>query len=330
MCDDDDFIRYHFGEMPPAEREAFEERLATDDEAAARYQELQACFNDAEAAAPDDRDEAAPTSLADRTCERLSAAAGSPAFRALGRPRGGRLVDWAFGSLAVLLVALAAIPAALASREAARRSACANNLREIGAALVAYSDGSRGFFPVIGPRGHAGMFAVQLADGGYIDRGVLEQCLICPSSPLADRIAEDRVRVIVPTMDELRIAHAHVFEPMRRVMGGSYAYRLGYVHAGTYTPVRNRRDCRAALMADAPNEAGATARNHGGCSQNVLFQDGRVRFTSGCWSADGTDHLFLNSLGEVAAGRTSRDTVLAPSWAGPGPIDAVFEVGLDR
>lgn len=317
MSEDEDFVRFHFEEMPPDERAAFRRRLDRDAALAQRYAEFCSCI------AGEEKPQA-PRGLADRTTSALEAVG----WR--GR-NASRLVDWTVGSAAVLLVALAVIPATLASREAARRAACADNLRQMSQALAAYSHDHRGYYPRVDPYGSPGLFAVSLADGGYLTRSQMRATLVCPSSMLADEIAKRRVEVVVPTIEELCTAPAVLTGPLLRVMGGSYAYRLGYLGVdGRYVPTQNRGDCRSALLSDAPPPGSVVGHNHGGCSQNVLFQDGSVRFCRGCWSPGGEDHLFLNARGRIAAGLSPRDVVLAPSWATDDAAGTLYRVGPNQ
>lgn len=323
MSCDDDLARYHFDEMAPAERRVFEARLAAEPELARELERFRRCAADVDAEDAIPRaSAAAPADLADRTCKLLGALGvdQSPA-KPCGKRRIGAL-DLCFGVGSALLLAAIIFPAIQMSREESRRAQCADNLRTIGHALFAYSERHGGYFPVIEPGEHAGMYAVSLADSEAIARDELQRRLLCPSSSLAQCVADGRAAVVVPTLEQVRLSHALLLERLRRVSGGSYAYRWGYLNEGAYVPVTNRSDGRAALLGDAPDDVFSTSRNHGGCVQNVLFQDGSVRAVSGCWAQSGEDHLFLNAMGRLDAGRTSRDTVLAPSWATLGPVDA--------
>ena len=75
------------------------------------------------------------------------------------------------------------------------------------------------------------------------------------------------------------------------------------------------------MFADAPSDqlTNLQSANHGGGGQNVLFQDGSVRYQKTCTLADlNNDHLFLNTDGKQEAGRGRDDTVLGRSEATPG------------
>jgi hypothetical protein len=105
-------------------------------------------------------------------------------------------------------------------------------------------------------------------------------------------------------------------------MGGSYAYRLGYVEGNRYHDIRNENQSRSPLMADAPSFqlAGFMSANHRGCGQNVLFQDQSVRYQTACMVPGREDHLFLNTAGIPAAGQGPLDTVLGRSEMTPGIV----------
>jgi hypothetical protein len=109
----------------------------------------------------------------------------------------------------------------------------------------------------------------------------------------------------------------------RRIMGGSYAYQLGYVEGDRYCAIRNEGLCRKAVLADAPSDQckNLQSANHGGCGQNVLYQDGSVCYEKKCTLSElDDDHLFLNDDGEEAAGLDRFDTVLGRSGATPGRV----------
>ena len=57
-------------------------------------------------------------------------------------------------------------------------------------------------------------------------------------------------------------------------MGGSYAYRLGYLDGPLYRPMRDNRKSFSPLLSDAPSPSAGRwqSLNHGGCGQNVRFE----------------------------------------------------------
>ena len=168
------------------------------------------------------------------------------------------------------------------------------------------------------------MFAVRLVDEGYIDAPQLVRLLVCRSSPLAEDIRTGRVVVRIPNVSTLRIMRGADLAMMRQSMGGSYAYRLGYVDGNRYYDIHSDGQARSPLLADAPSFqlAGFMSANHRGCGQNVLYQDQSVHYQTGCMVPGMNDHLFLNTAGIPAAGRGQYDSVLGRSELTPGIVPA--------
>jgi hypothetical protein len=106
-------------------------------------------------------------------------------------------------------------------------------------------------------------------------------------------------------------------------MSRDYGYHLPCMVNGRCLAVRDRNRSTFAIMADSPSPAldGEPSSNHGRQGQNILFEDGTVRFLRwedliyGC--ALLRDPLFLNDKGDVAPGEHPEDVVIAPFWARP-------------
>ena len=324
MCgeEDDLLVAYHFGELDAAAAAEVERRLQEEPELAARLSELRD-FLDAD---PDDEGVSThithwcgpPPGLADSTCEKIFTGACGVAEQASRRRFS--LLEVGAVAIAALLLGSITMPALQAARDHQRRLACGDNLRELGLALKSYSNAHHQRFPEIGIGQNAGLFAVSLREGGYLNDELLHESLVCPSSELANQVAARRAAVVVPSRAELMLAPLLVRDRLEHLMAGSFAYRLGYFdERGLYVVAPDRGSSRHALMADAPTRDGDGAlvsNNHGPCGQNVLYEDGHVEFQS-CWSPCVSDHLYLNHDNEVAAGRGSGDIVLAPSEARP-------------
>src|SRR5262249_41996420 len=98
---------------------------------------------------------------------------------------------------------------------------------------------------------------------------------------------------------------------------------LGYVANGECVAVRDRNRWAFAIMADSPSAAldGEPSGNHGRLGQNVLFEDGSVRFlrwedlTTGCVLLG--DLIFFNDDNEVAPGKQPDDAVIVHPGARP-------------
>ncbi len=269
-----------------------------------------------------------PPGLAARTCRAILPDRRRPAppLPSLGPcapaphwAHGLRFADLAVG-VAVFLAAVALIvPALQSSRFNSHILACQNKLRQIGVALTQYSDRNSGYFPVVPPRGElatAGIYAPVLLDHGWLTES---HQVVCPSSPLAEQ-----PQFRVPSLSEVRLAGGELKHDLRCRMGGSYGYTLGYVHDGVYRGTRNRRRPHFALLSDAPSFHMPQLQtvNHSGRGQNVLFEDGHVRFLQSPTAPGSSDHLFTNDEGLIAPGTHADDSVVVSSTASP-----LFDLG---
>ena len=325
-------VRYLLGELSADERQRLERELRQSPELRRELAYLRECLPSAEnsntaAAEP-------PSGLAERTVERISGWEQGAGSREQGSGIETRNPEpqtlnpqpyWSFVDLTVaggvlLAVSMLFLPAMRQSRDASRRTLCADNLQQIHGMLAVYSEQHGRYFPVVHQDDNAGIFAVMLVDDGIVSADELGRLVVCPSSPLGEEAAAGCVVVEVPTMAELRAASGRQLAELRRLMGGSYAYRIGYVEGQRYRNLRDNRCPHTPLMADRPNlqRADLKSTNHGGCGQNVLYQDGSVRYLKTCTLPNRDDHLFLNAEGEPAAGCNKFDTVLVRSEARPG------------
>jgi hypothetical protein len=232
--------------------------------------------------------------------------------------RAWRAIDIAAALACCVALAALIFPLINASRASSQITACANNLRELGVALTAYSEHHNGLFPQVPERGNlgaAGVFGPTLVDAGYLRD---PRTLVCPGSPLADR-----ADFHIPTLDELRAAKADRLKELQRDMGGSYGYALGYRDNGVYKPTRNLRRETFAIAADMPAEdlttcaEHQTSPNHGWSGHNVLLEGGRVVFLKNCHLDGSDDNIFLNDQNQIAAGCHINDAVIARSNARP-------------
>jgi hypothetical protein len=229
----------------------------------------------------------------------------------------------------LLMVAALMTPALFESRVAARRSMCQNNLQTFGAALFNYQEGRGHRLPPVESGESAGMYALKLVESGLLTREQLRQLLICPESPLADDVFAGRIAINLPSRRQLQLARAEQRARMIKLLGGSYAYRLGYYDGnGQYQDPSFTGEHGSPLMGDAPHftSAGVRSANHGGNGFNLVDQSLAVRFRTNCLL--GGDNLFTNVEGEQAAGLEPEDVVLGRSEIGrDGPV---IEIRLSR
>lgn len=263
-----------------------------------------------------------PTGLAERTCRMVLAepdrASPLPSLApCVVTPRwgqGARFADLAMGVAVFLAAAAVIVPAVQSSRFNAHILTCQDKLRQIGVALTQYSDRNDGYFPVVPPRGAlatAGIYAPVLLDHGLLTES---RQVVCPSSPLAS----DR-NFRVPHLSEVHLVHDTRGREMCEHMGGSYGYSLGHVRDGVYRGTRNLRRPNFAILADTPSPDMPELRsvNHSGKGQNVLFEDGHVRFLDSSSAPNSPDHFFTNDDGQIAPGTHPDDSVIVSSTTCP-------------
>jgi len=333
----DQLVRYLLGELNIQEQEQLEAELRDSPELQRELAYLQSCLSvgggdDVERPRATD----APTGLAERTLDRIcgdgpcdefprSAAAVAAAYDPPAGSPSWSLADLTVAGGVFLAMSMLFLPALRQSRDAARRTGCADNLRQFGVMLEGYSDQHGRFFPMVARNQNAGIFAVYLLEEEYAGPDELARLLLCRSSPLAEDVAENRLFIRVPTMCELAAASCKERCMWKRLMGGSYAYRMGYYDGDRYCAIRNERSCRKAILADAPSGGlnSSKCTNHGGCGMNVLYEDGCVRFQKEATAPEIVrDIIYLNDVGKEAAGLDRDDTVLGRSAAMPGQAPA--------
>ena len=316
----DQLIGYLLDALEPHERAAVERKLSQD---ASLRRELTLLQRSLAGLDADRGHYDPPEGLAQQTVEFVQTAAKIAALprmtpdlsASMGASR-WRIADLVVAAGVLVGASLLFIPAVSQSRYSTRVSGCQNNLRQLGVALVNYSESNDRYFPHVpskGPLAAAGVYAQTLVQSGFLDDPHL---IICPASALA----ENAHTFHVPTTEEMHAAEAPRLVELQREMGGSYGYTLGYVSKGRYRPTKNFGRSSFALMADTPKCAPAgdiVTDNHGGAGQNVLFEDGHVAHLTGRTSEGCGDDIFLNDQGEVCAGTHRDDAVIAPSPARP-------------
>lgn len=192
---------------------------------------------------------------------------------------------------------------------------CQNNLREYYQALQQYHQVHHTFPNVQRegePRNVAGLVVPML-----VDKKVLPQTVSvrCPGN--------GPPRFCTLTLDQLRAMPEAEFLQHAPDLLSCYSYSLGYVDKDVYFPAQLDADQHLnsllPLMADCPprDQGPGNSRNHGGGGQNVLFQDGHVKFTTARNIGPDGDDIFLNKANKVAAGRDRRDVVLGHSASKP-------------
>ncbi len=118
------------------------------------------------------------------------------------------------------------------------------------------------------------MFGPTLRKSGHLPN---ERTLICPESGLAQDL-EARL----PTIEDLEQATPTELPQLQRRAGGTYHFTLGYIQNGKYHAVRLLNRPHFALMSDPVTTEKQPGHNHGQRGQNVLFDNGNVRFLTEC------------------------------------------------
>jgi hypothetical protein len=328
-------VSYILGDLSSAERQAVEERLASDEHLRAELAQIRACL----AGAALDEDGDCPPDLAHRTACNVRTIADSGTFTADGEPieenpsatcglalLGGHwsAADAVVAAGVVLAVTMLLAPAIRASRDHSQRDRCAFNLQELRKVLVLYANEHGGYFPHIRLHDNAGMYTLRLAEEGFAEREELSQLVLCPAQSGTAQSGSASASML-PTLEQFHHARDQLLRQFQRRMGGNYAYRLGYMQGAVYLPVKNLGDCRQPLLSDAPlwQEGELRSAAHDG-GQNVLYQNGCVRFVVGCRAPGSCDHLFLNTAGFPAAGQDATDAVLGRSEVTPAVDHALL------
>lgn len=336
----EDLVGYLLGALDGAEQQQIEERLESDAELRFQLERLEMQLAPLKLAAVEFEP---PRGLAERTCQAVVQQApvqqvAEPEAEHRERPwslAGFRFSwplpsrqqwsassSWSLADLGVaagvcMALAMLFFPAIASSRYTARMLACQNNLRQVGDALFSYSevqkDRSFPYVPAKGNLAFAGVQPVILVEQGFLDD---PDCLLCPGSEMAHRIGDVRM----PTVAELERLRGGQLTDVQRTVGGSFAYSLGWVdHDGRHRAVLNQSRPNFTIMADAPSAEFGQRRsiNHGGRGENVLLEDGHIRFMIGCAADRLLDDPFRNRRGNVEAGVDRDDAVIGPSSAAP-------------
>ncbi len=319
----DQLIGYLLDALEPHERQQLEERLEQDPDL---QRELELFSESVEPLYVADGPIPLPAGLADRTCrmvlehEAREEGAGRharPAGHAcdpgshVSAARRGTAADLLVATGMVAAAAMLVFPALQHSRQTARRLACQNNLRRIALAMAQYTEHNRGYLPAIPADATAGIYALQLQEGGYISGSAWNQC---PGAPTRRGDGHS----YIPTRHEYISASPAQRVQYQRSMGGAFGFTLHYVDDGRYCCTRVSGRPTYPIMSDAPCwlPDGIHSLNHEGCGQNVLYEDGHVRYTRAC-KVGVNDHIFYNDHGIVAAGSHREDAVIGSSEARP-------------
>jgi len=215
-------------------------------------------------------------------------------------------VDVLAGIAIMAIFASVLLPAISHSRFHGRVNSCQNNLRQVGSAMLVYSDLHSGrFINAAGANlsvGDTGMFGPVLKGWGYIEDDALFSC--------AGRAESEPPRI--PTLQQMRSAKGLQLEALKRRLGGHFGFSLGFFEGNKYFAPRNDGSSHTVIIADAPSSdlPGRVSGNHCGKGQNCYFADGHLQFIP--THAIGDDAIYENDLGIVGPGVSVQDNVIAP------------------
>jgi hypothetical protein len=252
------------------------------------------------------------------------------AFSAETCHSGGRpwsLADVTVGAGVLLILTALIMPAIQESQAASRRGTCAFNLRGLGMASEKYADLNNGLLPEVLPGQPAVYYLTRMVEGGVLTEAEALEVGACPDSEAARRRSQEKLKLRVPTSEELALATGDELLQLIAASGMSFAVPVGYFDdKGQHHPSRFTAHSERPMIADAPviGPMGIRPVSHGGCTQNVLSEAGCVKPYSVC-VLPGEDarvrDIHLNDQGIPAAGNSPDDLFLAPPNYGPdGPI----------
>lgn len=324
--DQDRLIDYLRGELPPEEQAGIRVQLAQDREFKRLHDDLANTF----AAMEVTLEYTPPKNLAKTTLERIRHARQTDALLAKEErrrfPRGPVFSLRELGAVAaaVLLMAVAFIPAMRYSRQQAVVAQCASNVGQIGSALLTYATANNDFLPSVNSAqtrwlgGQKGQPAFSNSEALYklIHDGYSSPVIfLCPASQRESFVAQ---------------AGMNDF-PAGKYVGYSYQHSARPEGLRIHQPSFASQSREMVLLADStPMFSGGafrtdqlrhqTSENHDRSGQNVLYLDGHVQWTQKAEVGVNNDHIF-----QVAGVRDYRgdeapanetDTFLLPAFSG--------------
>jgi hypothetical protein len=219
-----------------------------------------------------------------------------------------RWIDVAAAAGILAAASLLVVPAIQSSRFNAQLLACQDNLRQVGVGMIDYSQYHDGYFPSLTLRDKlraAAICAPLLIREGFVTE---RRRFICPASPGEDQSG------LRSSIGDWQTASREGIEGLRRWIGESYAFHLGFIRGGVCYGTRNLGRAYFALGSDVPDTDPSNGRqslNHGGFGQNVLLESGAVKwFTSSRLFPQGDD-IFTNQWGLIGPGVGLDDSVIA-------------------
>jgi hypothetical protein len=303
-------VGYLLQAIEPEEHAEIERHLAADPALKNDCELLRACLTPL---AHDKEHHEPPQGLANRCCEFvygrteiMPAPVTAPGDGHSVSKRPWSWLDLSVAGAIALAVAVLFVPSIYQSQVMAQRNACQRNLADIGTAMASYSD-RHGYYPVAQPEDRiqsAGIWAPTLVSQKLLPRA--DKTVICPTSDLA---SDTTFRL--PSVEELQAMNAEQHAKARASLGGSYGATLGYRENGKYKRQYKGHQTEFPLASDAGGKDGSNSANHGGEGQNVLFEQGHVKYVTQPHFGDPVNNFYLNNAGKRGPGLDKEDAVLA-------------------
>lgn len=307
-------LGYLLGALEPEERAEVERTLETNSRLREELAEIRASLQKLGLDDPPEPIEP-PAGLVERTCEFVASAADQPNValppeRAPGpASRSYTLADALVAVSVVLVLGALVFPSLARSRFLARLTTCQNNLRHVGFALWHDSElrPTRTYtrLPWEDERTVAGMMASTL-----LERQLVEgpDVFICPASDQAELLPG----FPMPTNRQMREAVGADLARLQHLIGGSFAYPVGFTSDGEVVPPRNTYRENYCLVGEAPVcEVGKPYRaSHEGIGGNFFFEDGHIRWIEDTDYWRIVDDPYRNRNWETAPGIDRDDSVL--------------------
>jgi len=222
-------------------------------------------------------------------------------------------LDLAVASSVLVIIGGVLSTQVLSSRTHSGRIGCQNNLQLSYAGLSNYASMNGGRIPTAherGPLAFAGMLGMSLLDSGHVKS---DQTLICPET---SRAMDPAPRF--PKINDLHEADPENLPQLQKRAGGTYFYPLGYFENGKYHTLKLRNRLTFVLMSDPVTADRRPGLNHGPAGQNILIENGCVRFLTVCHLEGCRDRCcYENEAGQAAAGLNEDDSVVVGSGVGP-------------
>lgn len=314
-------LGFLLGALERAEQEQVEQELAVNPRLRDELAEIKATLDKVGLNEPPEPIEP-PAGLVERTCQFVAAQADDatvalPAERdAAAGSRSYTLTDVLVAASVLVVLGALVFPSLARSRFLARLATCQNNLRQVGIALWHDSelrpDRSYSRMPWEDDRVVAGMMASSLVERQLVSS---PDVVVCPTSDLSVLTPG----YPMPTIPQVRKTSGEELKRLQRLVGGSFAYPVGFTDNGQIVPARNAYRENYCLVGEAPLWDGGS-QNHDGRGGNLFFEDGHIRFMeAGTYSAL-PDDPFRNRHGQAeAAGVDLDDAVLGASDMHPVP-----------